>query len=100
MRWSFLVAAPLETWIMSRINLEDLAKQHPDYERALRVLQSWIDAQDQERVINPTKVAKDLREVDTTDLAIAFTLLLKAGLLRRVYKVLTDRKSTRLNSSH
>jgi hypothetical protein len=74
---------------MSRINLEDLAKQHPDYERALRVLQSWIDAHDQERVINPTKVAKDLREVDTTDLAMAFTLLLKAGLLRRVYKVLT-----------
>jgi hypothetical protein len=35
------------------------------------------------------KVARDLREVKTTDLAMAFTLLLKAGLLKRVYKVLT-----------
>jgi hypothetical protein len=74
---------------MSRINLEALAKQHPDYARALRALQSWIDAHEQERVINPMKVAKDLRDVDTADLAMAFTLLLKAGLLKRVYKVLT-----------
>jgi hypothetical protein len=74
---------------MSRINLEALAKQHPDYASALRSLQSWIDAHDQERVINPMRVAKDLREVNTTDLAMAFTLLLEAGLLKRVYKVLT-----------
>jgi hypothetical protein len=74
---------------MSRINLEPFAKQHPDYARALRALESWIDAHEQERVINPMKVAKELREVETTDLAMAFTLLLKAGLLKRVYKVLT-----------
>jgi hypothetical protein len=74
---------------MSRINLEVLAKQHPSYARSLRALQSWIDAHDRERFINPMKVAQDLRGVDAADLAMAFTLLLKAGLLKRVYKVLT-----------
>jgi hypothetical protein len=74
---------------MSPINLEVLAKQHPDYEHALRALQSWIAAHEQERVINPMKVAKDLRQVNTTDLAMAFTLLVRAGLLKRIYKVMT-----------
>jgi len=74
---------------MSPINLEPLANQHPDYARALRALQTWIDAHEQERIINPMKVAKDVRDVSTADLAIALTLLLRAGLARRVYKVLT-----------
>jgi hypothetical protein len=74
---------------MSRINLDALAKQHRDYARALRALQSWIESHAGERVINPMKVAKDLRGVDAADLAMAFTLALQAGLLKRVYKVLT-----------
>ncbi len=74
---------------MSRINLEPLAKQHPDSARALRALQSWIDAHEQERVINPRKVAKDVQDIPTPDLATALTLLLRAGLAKRVYKVLT-----------
>lgn len=74
---------------MSRINLEPLAKQHPDSARAIRALQSWIDTHEQERVINPRKVAKDVRDVATADLATALTLLLRAGIAKRVYKVLT-----------
>jgi len=74
---------------MSPINLGPLEKQHPDYARALRSLQVWIDDHAQERVINPKKVAKDVRDVTTADLAFALTLMLKAGLARRVYKVVT-----------
>ena len=74
---------------MSPINLEPLAKQHPDYARALRSLQIWIESHQQERVINPKRVAKDISDVGIADLAFALTLLLRAGLARRVYKVVT-----------
>lgn len=74
---------------MSPINLEALANQHRRYARALKALQLWIEAHPGERVINPMRVSKDLRAVDAQDLAMAFTLALKAGLLKRVYKVLT-----------
>lgn len=74
---------------MSPINLEILVRQHPDHARALRALQDWIGAHEQEHVINPKKVARDVRDVSTAELAFAFTLLLRAGLARRVYKVLT-----------
>ncbi len=74
---------------MSPINLGTLEKQHPKYARALRRLQVWIDNHAQERVINPKKVAREVRDVTTADLAVALTLMLKAGLARRVYKVVT-----------
>jgi hypothetical protein len=74
---------------MSPISLEDLANQNPKYRRALRQLQAWIDAHPEDRVLNPLKLARDIRSVNASELAYALTLLMKAGLLKRVYKVLT-----------
>jgi len=74
---------------MSPINSEALAREHPEYSRALRRLISWINSQKDLRFINPKWLAKQVSGVDKTDLAAALTLLERAGYLRLVYKVLT-----------
>jgi hypothetical protein len=74
---------------MSQINFEALARQHPEYERALRKLDSWMRRQADLHVINPKSLAKEITGVDEAELAGALTLLQQAGHLRRVYKVLT-----------
>lgn len=74
---------------MSPVSFEHLAKQNPKYKRALRKLEAWINAHPQDRVLNPSKLGRDLRNVGAADLTTALTLLMEAGLLRRVYKVLT-----------
>jgi hypothetical protein len=74
---------------MSPVSFGHLAKQNPKYRRALDQLEAWINAHPQDRVLNPIKLRRDIRKVNPADLAMALTLLMKAGLLRRVYKVLT-----------
>jgi len=74
---------------MSPISLGHLAKQNPRYRRALDQLEAWINAHPQDRVLNPQKLRQDIRNVNPADLTMALTLATKAGLLRRVYKVLT-----------
>lgn len=74
---------------MSPINFEALAKQHPEYKRALRKLDSWITKHAGVRVINPRVLAKEISGVSAGELAAALTLLERAGHLRRAYKVLT-----------
>lgn len=52
-------------------------------------MEAWINAHPQERVLNPVRLRREIRKPTAADLAIALTLLEKAGLLRRVYKVVT-----------
>jgi len=66
-----------------------LAKQNPKYRRALHALEAWINAHPEDAVLNPLKLRRDIRNVDPAELAVALTILVRAGLLRRVYKVLT-----------
>jgi hypothetical protein len=74
---------------MSQINFEALVRQHPEYTRALRKLDSWMRGQIDLRFINPRLLAKEVTGVDKAELAGALTALQQAGYLRRVYKVLT-----------
>jgi hypothetical protein len=74
---------------MSRVSFERLANDNPKYKRVLEELASWINSHPQERVLNPLKLRRDIRKATAEDLTIGLTLLVKAGLLRRVYKVLT-----------
>lgn len=73
---------------MLPVNFEHLAKENPKSKRALRQLQAWINTHP-DRVLNPTKLGREIRNVTPADLAVALTLLMNAGLLRRVYKVVT-----------
>jgi hypothetical protein len=74
---------------MSQVSFEHLAKQNPKHRRALRELESWVNAHPEDRVLNPLKLRRDIRNVSPAELAVALTLLMRAGLLRRAYKVLT-----------
>lgn len=73
---------------MSPVSFEHLAKQNPKYQRAIRQLQTWINAHPEDRSLNPLRLRRELK-VDAADIAVALTLLMNAGLLRRVYKVVT-----------
>jgi hypothetical protein len=48
-----------------------------------------MNAHPSERVLNPLKLWRDIRTTGPADLTVALTLLVEAGELRRVYKVLT-----------
>jgi len=74
---------------MSPVSFEHLAKQNPKYKRAIEQLQAWVNAHPQDRVLNPLKLRKDIRNVNPAELTMALDLLRKAGLLHRVYKVVT-----------
>ncbi len=74
---------------MSPINFDALISRNPENKRALRKLEEWMQQHHDDQVINPTTLAGELRGVDAVALANALTLLVKAGFLRRVYKVLT-----------
>jgi hypothetical protein len=74
---------------MSPINFEALAKQHPEYKRALLKLASWMTAHADVGVIDPKSLSRELWVVDKAKLAAALMLLVRAGHLRRVYKVVT-----------
>lgn len=74
---------------MSPINFENLASQHPKYKRALHELASWMNSHRGVRIISPITLAKELRGIDPVVLAEVLTLLVQAGYLRRVYKVVT-----------
>lgn len=74
---------------MSPINFDALINEHPESERALRILQKWMRAHSDAQVINPTSLAREVRNIDPVSLASALTLLERIGFLRRVYKVLT-----------
>lgn len=73
---------------MSPINFDALINEHPDIKHALRRLEEWMRTKDI-KVIYPNTLAKEVRDVDALELTTALSLLVTAGYLRRVYKVLT-----------
>ena len=73
---------------MSPITLDVLISEHPEIKRALRRLDEWM-RKSKDNVIYPSTLVKEVRDVDAGELAAALTLLVQAGLLQRVYKVLT-----------
>jgi hypothetical protein len=74
---------------MSQISFDDLIKQHPEYRRALKKLDEWLRGYPRSALIDPKSLARDLHGVNTADLAGALSLLVRVGILQRVYKVLT-----------
>lgn len=74
---------------MSQMSLEALTRQFPEYKRALRKLEEWLNKHPDVQAIDAGTIARELRSVEPEALAHALTLLVKAGLLRRTYKVLT-----------
>lgn len=73
---------------MSPINFDALAREHPESKRALSKLESWFKKHREAKVIYPHLLARELSE-DPVTLAIALELLVRAQVLRRVYKVTT-----------
>lgn len=74
---------------MSQINFAALASEHPEHRRALHELETWMNRHREIPVINPRDIAREVRGVDPIALATALTLLVRVGVLQRVYKVTT-----------
>jgi hypothetical protein len=72
---------------MPRTSFDQLAKR-PEYRKLLRRLEEWVQGH-QRQTIDPRVLARAWPEVRGEQLAIALQLLVKAGTLRQVYKVLT-----------
>jgi len=73
---------------MSRINFDNLINEHPESKRALRELEGWLNQHEDATVLYPSVLARETR-IDPVSLAVTLTLLVKEGVLRRVYKVTT-----------
>jgi hypothetical protein len=74
---------------MSQNSLDDLAKQHPEYKRALRKLSAWLSENAGRRSFDAKSLAEELPNLDPAQLAGALALLVKAGVLQQAYKVIT-----------
>jgi hypothetical protein len=74
---------------MSLTNFENLAKQYPEYKSILRQLDSWIKEHPSVNTLDPKVLARELHGIDRLLLAKALTMLVNAGQLKRVYKVMT-----------
>ncbi len=72
---------------MPRVNFEALISKHPESKKALRQLQAWLNERG-EGDITPRDLARNVR-VDPSELAEALSIMVKAGILQRVYRVLT-----------
>jgi hypothetical protein len=73
---------------MSRVNFDALASEHPESKRALGKLAAWFQKHQEAKIIYPHLLARELSE-DPVALATALELLVRAHVLRRVYKVTT-----------
>ena len=74
---------------MSRVNFDNLISEQRGSKRTLRKLEGWINTHADVEVLNPATLAREMKDVDPVALATALTLLVKAGVLKRVYKVTT-----------
>lgn len=73
---------------MSPINFDVLISKYPESKRALRKLASWLNEHEDARTIYLRQLAREV-PVDQMALADALSILVEAGVLRRVYKVTT-----------
>ncbi len=74
---------------MSQTSLGDLANEHPELRGALQRIGGWLDQNSRQNTIDPSKLARQFSDIRATDLALALLLMAQAGLLVRVYKVVT-----------
>ena len=71
---------------MSRVNLEHLISDYPDSKYALRELQRWLNRRESDQDITPRELARNV-PVQPAALATALSILVREGILRRVYRV-------------
>jgi hypothetical protein len=74
---------------MSQINFVDLVKQNPRLSGTLRAIDAWLDTHKSSAEVDPRTLGNQLVDIDAVDIAQTLLLLLRAGYLTRVYKVLT-----------
>jgi hypothetical protein len=67
-------------------NLEALIGEHPEHEPALRTLWAWLSGT-AEDLITSRRIAREV-PVESKALVDALMILVDAGVLRRVYKVM------------
>ena len=70
-------------------NFDTLAAEYPKVRPALVELRHWIRSHPDWDIIEPRKIAADVREIDTVALAYALHLLVRHGFFRQVYMVET-----------
>lgn len=74
---------------MLRTNFGTLADKNPELRPAILRLQEWVRYHADWSVLDPRIVTQDLWDVDPFLLSAAFLELVRHGLYRRVYMVLT-----------
>jgi hypothetical protein len=72
---------------MSPSNFERIANEQPQYRQFLQLIQKWLQA-NKGRSIDPRRLAKALPSIEPVTLASGLQLLVQAGVLRQVFKVL------------
>src|ERR1035438_9003365 len=72
---------------MSQISFEQIASEHPQYRPVFLLIQQWLQA-NKSRTIDPRRLARESPNIEPITLASALQLLVQAGLLRQVFKVL------------
>lgn len=70
-------------------NFDSLINERSDLAPALRRLREWIEGHKYSHTLDPRELAKSLPEVDSISLASALALLVRRGMLRQVYRVVT-----------
>lgn len=73
---------------MSQVNFDNLISDHPEHERALRLIQSWLNRHHRTTSIYLDDLIVEV-PVDSAELADTLSLLVQEHVLRRFYKVLT-----------
>lgn len=73
---------------MLSISFDDLRKRHPAFKDAFDTLEAWCDANDNHiRSFEPFRIATWRPESDHFKLSAALNLMVRDGLLRRVFTV-------------
>ena len=72
---------------MSRVDFTSFAAKHPEFDRIFSQVDQWMKSHRTVRYVEPERVARDLADVSTDDLLVAFAVLVNEGHLSRYYKV-------------
>ena len=70
-------------------NFGSLADQRPELKPVLKLVARWIKAHPEWDVLDPRKLAVDLRNVPSRDLTMALTSLIREGIFSALYMVET-----------
>lgn len=70
-------------------NFDSLTDEQPDLAPTLRRVRGWIEDHRHTNTLDPRELARSLPEVESIKLAAALALLVKRGVLRQVFRVVT-----------